>query len=358
MCAEPVRWDEPSATWLVSGHEEAAAVLRGVGWSSSPALRPDAPAELREMPPGNLLFSDPPDHTRMRRLLSPAFTPRAVESLRPRIVEIVEAVLTGLDDETDLLREVAHLIPVAVIAELLDVGEDGAELLLELTPPLVRLLEPDADGDAIVAGTAATTDLAMFLAPLIAERRKRPGADFISAMLAVPDGLTEAEVAATCVLLLTAGHETTAGLIAGSVLALLGDPGQIPLLLADPARAVEELLRVEGPIKRVVRVAVTGHELSGRRIEAGQTVQVLLQDVNRAQGPLDLSRDPLPHLAFGSGIHYCLGQALARMEAVETLPRLFTDFPGMSLTGHRRRDSLTFHALDELHVAGLHRKPT
>lgn len=353
MRTEPVRWDEPSATWLVSGHEEAAAVLRGEGWSSDPALVPYASAVLRELPPGNLLFSDPPEHTRMRRLLSPAFTPRMIESLRPRVVEIVEATLTGLDDETDLLREVAYLIPVAVIAELLDVGEDGAELLMELTPQLVRLLELDADSDAIVAAAAASTDLTMFLAPLINERRERPGADFISAMLAVPDGLTEAEVATTCVLLLTAGHETTANLIAASTLALLGDPGQIPHLLADPARAVEELLRVEGPIKRVVRTALTEHDLSGRRIEKGQAVQLLLQDINRAQGPLDLSRDPLPHLAFGSGIHYCLGQALARMEAAETLPRLFAGFPAMTLTAHRWRDSHTFHALADLRVTGL-----
>ncbi|GAA3243019.1 cytochrome P450 [Actinocorallia longicatena] len=352
--SESVRYDEPSGSWLVSGHEQASAVLRGGGWSSDPRLIRGAPPEVKELPPGNLLFSDPPDHTRIRRLLSPAFTPRSIEALRPRVVDIVEAVLKGLDDSIDLLDEVAYLIPVAVIAELLDVGSDGAELLLDLTPALVRQLEFGATADDMVGATAAATDLTMFLTPYIAERRNRPGADFISAMLAVPDGLSDSEVATTCVLLLAAGHETTANLIANSALALLLDPSQIPHLLADPARAVEELLRVEGPIKTAARTALTDHRLDGELIPAGDTVQVLLQEAGRGQGPLDLSRAPLPHLAFGSGIHYCLGQALARMEAVEALPRLFTAFPALRLESHRWRSSTTFHALDELRVSGLH----
>ncbi|ROO85759.1 cytochrome P450 [Actinocorallia herbida] len=350
---EAVRWDAATGTWLVSGHAEAAAVLRGQGWSSDPRRLPGAPPEMAELPPGNLLFTDPPDHTRMRRLLGPAFTPRALEPLRPRIAQIVDAALTGLDDEADLLRDVAYLIPVAVIAELLDVGADGAELLLELTPELVRMLEIDADGEAIVASSAAATDLVMFLTPLLAERRGRPGDDFISAMLAVPDGLDPAEIAGTCVLLLAAGHETTAHLIANAALALLSDPAQIPHLLADPARAVEEFLRVEAPIARAVRVATRDHELGGHRVEAGQAVQLLLREANRAGLPLDLTRDPLPHLAFGSGAHYCLGQGLARMEAVETLPRLFTRFPELRLISSTRRVSATFHALADLRVAGL-----
>ncbi|WP_131741531.1 cytochrome P450 [Actinomadura roseirufa] len=350
-----VRWDEELGVWVVSGYDEVRAVLHGTGWSSDPGRAAGAPPELRELPQAILLFLDPPDHTRMRRLLGPAFAPRAVEALRPRVREIVAAALTGLGDETDLLREVAYVVPVAVIAELLDVGPDGAELLLETTPALAGMLEPGAGPGELVAAAAAAAELTMFLTPLLAERRRRPGDDFISAMLAVPDGLELDEVAGTCVLLLAAGHETTAGLIANATLALLRDREQIPHLLADPGRAVEELLRVEGTVRRVQRVSVTGHELGGHRIAAGETVHLLLDEASRSAGPMDLSRAPLPHLALGGGLHYCLGAALTRMEVAETLPEIFRRFPGMRLRSHAWRESTSFHTLEELHVTGLMR---
>ncbi len=351
VSAGSVRWDEETGMWTVSGFAEIGAVLRGTGWSSDPARQPGAPQALRELPPGNLLFTDPPDHTRLRRLLAPAFTPRAIEPLRHRVTAIVEAVLDGLDDETDLLRDVAYLIPVAVIAELLDVGADGAELLLELTPRLVRILEFDSDDEAILAGAAASVELIMFLTPLLAERQKDPGEDFISAMLAVPGGLTPGEVANICILLLTAGHETTANLMASSSLALLEGRADREALLADPVRSVEELLRCEGPVKQLFRTAAEPQELGGHHIAEGEAVRLLVREANLAQAPLDLRRDTLPHLAFGGGMHYCLGAGLARMEAIETLPRLFTRYPSMTLRSHAWRDSTTFHALDELRVS-------
>ncbi|MWA03835.1 hypothetical protein F8568_026310 [Actinomadura sp. LD22] len=174
-------------------------------------------------------------------------------------------------------------------------------------------------------------------------------------MLTVPDGLALDEIASTCVLLLAAGHETTANLIANSVLALLRDPAQREDLAADPGRSVEELLRVEGPVRQVVRTALTDHRLGGRDVRAGEAVRVHLDAANRARGPLDLARGPLPHLAFGGGMHYRLGAALARMEAVETLPRLFARFPGMALRSYEWRDSSTVHALTHLRVSGLGR---
>ncbi|GAA2146263.1 cytochrome P450 [Actinomadura napierensis] len=351
--ARPVAWDEEQGAWRVTGFDEASAVLRGEGWSSDPRRLPFAPRELAEFPPGVLLFMDPPDHTRVRRLLGPAFTPRAVEALRPRVAGIADAVLRGLGGEADLLRDVAYLVPVAVIAELLDVGDEGAALLLDLTPDLVRMLEIDADGEALLAAAKAATELMMFLTPLLAERRARPGGDFISAMLAVPGGLSLDEIAATCVLLLAAGHETTANLIANATLTLLRDPSQRHRLHADPGRAVEEFLRAEGPIKQVVRTALTDQEIAGHRVRAGQAVRVDIREANRSLGPLDLAREPVPHLAFGGGLHFCLGAALARMEAAETLPRVFTVFPDMVLRDHHWRDSTTFHALADLRVSGL-----
>jgi cytochrome P450 len=353
MSTEPVSWDPRREAYFVQGFEEISTVLRGSGWSSDPRNLPYAPQELLELPSTVLLFMDPPDHTRLRRLLSPAFTPRAIESLRPRVAGIVEAVLDGLDDEIDLLQEIGYLIPMAVIAELLDVGAEGAELFLEQTPALARLLEIDADAESIVASVTATTDLMMFLTPLLAERRQRPGDDFISALLTAPGGLEIDEIASTCILLLAAGHETTANLIANGALALLRDPGQLPHLLKDPERGVEELLRHEGPLKQAGRIALTDHELGGHRIEAGSPVYLRIQDANRSRGPLDLSREPIPHLAFGGGLHFCLGAALARLEAVETLTRLFDRFPDLSLrpgADPRWRESSTFHALEGLPV--------
>jgi cytochrome P450 len=345
----------PPEPYVVTGFEEASAILRGAGWSSDPRRNPLAPREVLELPPGALVFMDPPDHTRLRTFLSPAFTPRAVERLRPRVAAIVDAVLDGLAGEeyADVLEEIGYLVPLAVVTELLDAGIEGAELFREQTPALFRLLEVEPSPDDLKAGTGASTELMMFLTPLIAERRTRPGGDFISAMLSAPDGPRLEEVLATCMLLLAAGHETTANLIANGVRAVLAEPRRRAGFLADPARAVEELLRLEGAVKLVGRVALTDHE----QVPAGGMVLIRIdaanRDPRRYDDPerLDFARPQLPHLAFGGGPHFCLGAALARLEIGEALTRLFTRFPGMELAGEPRwRESTTFHGLTGLPV--------
>lgn len=349
--------DETLDAFMVSGFDEAARVLREPGWSSDP--RRIAGMDFG-VPPGVLLFMDPPDHTRLRRLLSPAFTPRAIGRLRPRVAAIAGAVLDGLfaeDDQVDLMTEVAHLVPLAVIAELLDVGAEGARVFREQTPGLVRMLETVPTAEDLESGAAASDEITMFLLPLLLERRRDPGDDFISA-LARSGELTLEELLATCVLLLAAGHETTANLIGNGTRALLDDRAQIAHLHADPARAVEELLRAEPPVRLAGRVALTDHDLGGTRVPAGSRVIVRLDAVNRDPrrfddpDRLDLSREPRPHLAFGGGHHYCLGAALARLEAAETLTRLFTRFPDLALGDPepRRRTSSTFHGFSELMV--------
>jgi cytochrome P450 len=361
---EPVRWDDETGAFRVSGFIEASAVLRGAGWSSDPRRSPLVSPKIRDMPRGSLLFADPPDHTRLRRLLSPAFTASAIGRLRPRITAIVDAVLDGLPDagpEIDVLRDVSYPLTLAVIAELLDVGVEGARLFAEQTPNLVRMLEIDAGPEDLMASAVAATELTLFLTPILAERRQEPGNDFISALLAIgdePDGLGLREVLATCILLLAAGHETTANLIANSTLALLNQPEQLPHLLEDPHRAVDELLRLEGAVKLAGRTALTDHDLGGQHITAGQAVLVDIYQANRdpLRFPtplrLDLSRTPTGHLAFGAGPHFCLGAALARLETAETLTRLFTRYPDPALTSAptRWRESSTFHGLRELPV--------
>ncbi|GAA2589466.1 cytochrome P450 [Actinomadura fulvescens] len=355
---EPVRWDDDRHAYVVTGFDEASEVLRGSGWSSDPARNPHAPQVLKALPPSVLLFLDPPDHTRLRRLVAPAFTPRALDRLRPRVVAVVDAVLDGLfadGPETDLMEEVAYLIPLAVIAEMLDVGVEGAEVFRAETPGLVRMLEFDAGVHDLERSVAAAQEVTMFLLPLVTERMRAPGDDFISGLAAA--GMTAEEMVGMCVLLLAGGHETTANLIGTGTLALLSRPEQVPALHGDPARAVEELLRLEGPVKLAARFAVADHELGGRRIEAGSQLILDLREINRDPrrfpdpARLDLTREPLPHLAFGAGHHFCLGAGLARMEAAETLPRLFGRFPDLRVAGEPRwRDSTTFHGLDELPV--------
>ena len=352
----PVERDEESGAFIVSGFDEVAAVVRSLSWSSDPRRNALAPAEMQQLPSTIVLFMDPPDHTRLRRLVSPAFTPRAIERLRPRIRAVVDAALSGLDDDIELMSDFAYVVPLAVIAELLDVGAEGAEMFQDLTPDLVRMLEFDSTAEDLEVSVDASMDLMMWLTPVIADRKQHPGDDFISAML--EGGLTVDEVISMCVLLLAAGHETTANLIGNGTLAVLRNPDQRASLLNDPARAVEELLRLEGPIKVAGRTAVEDVELAGVHIPAGSFALLALDRANvdprRFDDPLrlDLSREPQGHLAFGGGPHFCLGAALARLEAIEALMGLFTRFPELRLAEQDVvwRDSTTFHALNELHL--------
>lgn len=361
----PVHWDAELGAFRVTGYAEASAVLRGDGWSSDLRLSPLVHEELKDLPGGGMLVADAPDHTRLRRPLSPAFTPRAIESLRPRVGAIVESVLDGLagiGPEIDVLADVGYPVALAVITELFDVGAEGAQLFAELTPKLARGVEFDAGPEDLMAGAVATTEMTLFLTPILAERMRAPGNDFVSALLALvddgPDGFSLGEVLTTCVLLLVAGHETTANLIANSTLALLQEPAQIPLLLRDPGRAVEELLRCHGPVKLLPRTALAEQDLGDERIHPGQAVLLDLRaaNIDPARFPgaerMDLGREPAGHLGFGAGIHFCLGAALARLEAAEALARLFARFPGLELT-HTQcawRDSTALHALEELVV--------
>jgi hypothetical protein len=320
--------------------------------------------ELKDFPGGGLLSLDPPEHTRVRSPVSPAFTPKAIESLRPRVAAIVNSVLDGLDagPTFDVLADIGYPVALAVITELLDVGIEGAELFADLTPKLARGIEFDASTEDLMASAGASVELTLFLTPILARRRTNPGDDFISALLALesddPDGMSLGEIMTMCMILLIAGHETTANLIANSTLALLNDPEQIPHLLADPARAVEELLRCHGPVKLLTRTAVADHDIAGHHFAPGQAVLLDVRAANsnpiRFPGAeyMDLLREPVGHLGFGAGIHFCLGAALARLEAAETLTRLFTHHPHLQLTDVqiRWRDSMTLHALQELPV--------
>lgn len=368
----PVCWDGGLDAFLVSSYAEANVVLRGPGWSSDPRRNPALAARLdrgefgtQALPP-TLLVMDPPEHTRLRRLLAPAFSPRAVDALRPRIAAVVKSALADLGEagEIDVIAEVGYPIPLAVMCELLDVDIEGAQLLRTETPKLVGILEFDPDEEAVLAAEEAAASLALYLLPLLGDRRHRPGEDLASQLLRLGDdgeALGLDEVLATCILLLTAGHETTANLIGNGVLTLMQHPGQLQLLQRDPALitpAIEEILRFECPVKIVGRTSLLDRQLGGQTIRAGQRVLMLLGAVNRDPGQFrdpdrfDITRTPAPHLAFGAGPHFCLGAALARAEAQETLRQLLPLLTEWRLAPEAPtwRDSSTFRGLKKLHL--------
>ncbi len=371
----PVQWNDGLGAHLVLAHEHADAVLRAGRWSSDPRNSPQLLAELGGAAAGaelwarSLLMSDPPAHTRLRSAVNRFFTPRAVHGIRGRVASIVQSACEPLVDgePLELMGELAYPIPLAVVAELFDVGLEGAELLREQTPTLARMLELDptpAEREAV--GTAAMT-LMFFLVPIVAQRRTNPGEDLLSALLHPPDGglaLETEEIVTMCLLLLAAGHETTANLIGNGTLALLEHPRELEWLAQHPEqvpRAVEELLRYDSPVQVASRIAREDLVLGDTEVREGEQALVVLgaanRDPTRHSDPdrLELARDTATNLAFGHGPHYCVGAGLARLEAQETFNCLVGSLGGLQSGdwSHVRDPSRTFRRLRSLHIGGV-----
>jgi cytochrome P450 len=316
-----------------------------------------------------ILNLDPPDHTRLRRLVSKAFTPRSIEDLRPRIEELVDAVLdrAAASGSIELIDALAFPIPFQVISDLLDMPTERADELRDWSQALTAGLEPAATMAELDEAEAAVMQLIPYLIDIIEDRRLHPGTDLLSGLLAVEDDgdtLSPEELISFVVLLYVAGHETTVNLIGNGMLALIRHPDQLEMWRNDPTldvTAIDELLRFDGPVQHTVRVAMHPMTFDGAdgepiTVEPGEVLVTVLGAANHDptvfENPHELHLDrpnASKHTAFSAGVHYCLGASLAKLEAQVALTKLIRRFGSIELEGEPHwRDRITIRGVDRL----------
>jgi cytochrome P450 len=375
---DPVHWCEPWGQWVVTRFADVLAVNKdpqrfsSAGWEQK--FIAQLPPELQQLPHMQrhygtkvLSMTDPPEHTRLRRLVERSFTPRVLEALRPAIVQLVDDLLDEAERGTsmDAIAQFAYPLPAIVIAKLLGAPEDGREQFMRWSKTIVDFVGTGHPDEERARNNEQTLkEFRAFLEPIIQERRRVPQEDLIS-LLASSDGgerLSDDEIVSTCIILLFAGHETTANLLGNGLLALLKHPDQLALLRAEPERmpaAVEELLRYDSPVQRNRRVAMEDMTFGGEQIRKGDSVLVFMGSANRdaAKFPdpdaLDITRAPNPQMAFGHGIHFCAGAALTRLEAPIALQALLDRFPNVRLAhdfSERWHRNITFRGLESLEL--------
>ncbi|MDZ4765944.1 MAG: cytochrome P450 [Chloroflexota bacterium] len=347
--------------WLCFGYNEVQTILKDTrfGHQYSKHINgvvdhsyvPPIQLPLVEMQSMWLLISDPPDHTRLRGLMHKAFTPRVVEQMRAAVQTVADQLIDAVraDGTMDLIEDFAYPLPVMVIMKLIGVPAADAEQIKSWSRVLAATLDIDTRQETYDRGGQVTVEFSDYLRDLIAERRKAPGDDLLSGLIAVEeqgDRLTEAEMIANVIGLLLAGHETTMNLIGNGTLALLRNSDQWALLKAGAARgdgalfrsAVEELLRYDSPVQLTSRMVFEPLTLGGVDLPAGVTVAAVFGSANhdptvfRDPERLDITRADNKHVGLGGGIHYCIGAPLARLEggiAFETLARRL---PNLALT--------------------------
>jgi cytochrome P450 len=365
------------AAWVVLGYDDARTALNDPRLSKNMQAAFSAGDDVvAEGLPGpelarHMLAVDPPDHTRLRRLVSGAFTPKRVEALRGHVDDIVDALLDDVaarssSGPVDLVATFAFPLPFTVICELLGVAGPDRD---RLGHGLITLLSPTPTPEAWDRAKAASDQVVAMLGALVAEKRAHPADDLVSALVDARDaegGLDEAELLSTIFQLIVAGHDTTTSLIGNGLVALLRHPDQLAALRADPAllpSAIEELLRFDAPVPHATfRFAAEAVELGGVTIPAGAQVLVALASANRDEShydnaeALELGRASSRHLAFGHGIHACLGAPLARMEGQIAFHALLTRFPDLELAvpfgdlHWAHGDGLVLRGLSELPV--------
>jgi unspecific monooxygenase len=351
-----IHYNEATNQWIVPHHKDVDALLRDRRFgrtylhlaTHADMGRPEDHEEAGEfwkLIRDGILDMEPPDHTRVRRLVAKAFSPRMVQSLRERIQAMTEGLADRLSDEkeADLIATVAEPLPVNVIAELLGIPVGDRHHLRPWSADICRMYELDpTDEDARVASRAAV-EFSSYLRDLIRERRASPTRDLIGELVQVVDQgdrLTEDEMIGTCVLLLNAGHEATVNVTGNGWWALFRNPEELKRLRDDPSlvrTAIEELMRFDTPLQMFERWVLEDVELFGLKVPKGQELALLFGSANRDPAvfdrpdELDVGRHPNPHMSFGAGIHFCIGAPLARVELEASFATILRRFPGMEL---------------------------
>lgn len=377
--SKPVAWFDAINGWVLTRHADISAVLRDTRFSSKRFARGlereslrgnEALAQMFEARTKAMLSTDAPTHTRLRSLVSKAFTPRAVEALRPKIAELVDTMLSEAQarGSIDIMRDIAGPLPVYVIAVMLGIPHEDRDRFKHWSDAIAAAanLVQGLSDETLIRSAVAYQELTEYFRALVGRMRAGQGEGVLAAMAAAEeqgDRLTEAELYANAVLLLNAGHETTTNLIGNGTLALLQHPDQWKRLAEKPELiedGVEELLRYDSPVQFTSRSALEDLEIGGQKIAAGQIVMVLLGAANRDPEAfpdpdrLDLSRaEARHHVAFGQGPHYCLGAPLARLEGEEVFKALVRRFPGLRLEGETPtyRSNFNLRGLVSLPVA-------
>ena len=378
----------PLGLMILSRHRDVSAVLRSTQFGSDEhradesllkfsfiekflgaKKTEDGRAEFLSLFDELMLFRDPPDHTRLRALVSKAFTPKRVQALEDRVRELVDEMLAPLTKQrsAELMHDFAYPFPARVICELLGLPAEGEMLFIEQAPALAIALDPSPmrTAEGVAKANTATRLLTEYLRGLIAELRGEPKDDLLSALVHAEsegDRLSESELIATVLLLVIAGHETTANVIGNAMHRLVEHADDRERLAAGDAAfvrcAVEEFLRLDGPVQMAQRVALERVDVNGIEVDKGRIVVPLIGAANLDPEVFDeptrlrLDRSPNPHLAFGAGHHFCIGAPLARLELAIALPALVHMAPSLRLAAKpKRRRSFTIRGFEELALA-------
>ncbi|MFF7472592.1 cytochrome P450 [Streptomyces sp. NPDC008092] len=371
-----VQYFEPTNQWLVPHHADVSALLRDrrLGRTYQHRFTHEdfgrgAPAPEHEpfhtLNDHGMLDLEPPDHTRIRRLVSKAFTPRTVEQLKPYVARLAGELVDGLVRRGggDLLADVAEPLPVAVIAEMLGIPEADRAPLRPWSADICGMYELNPSEDTAAKAVRASVEFSDYLRELIAERRKEPGDDLISGLIEAHDEgdrLTEQEMISTAVLLLNAGHEATVNATVNGWYALFRNPAQLAALRADHSlvpTAIEELMRYDTPLQLFERWVLDDIEIDGTTVPRGAEIAMLFGSANhdpavfRDPDRLDLARRDNPHISFSAGIHYCIGAPLARIELAASMTALLEKAPTLTLSAEpQRKPNFVIRGLEGLSV--------
>ncbi|MFB7444648.1 cytochrome P450 [Streptomyces mirabilis] len=371
-----VHYYEPTDQWLVPHHADVSALLRERRLGRTYQHRYTHEDFGRTAPPPEhepfhvlndhgMLDLEPPDHTRIRRLVSKAFTPRTVEQLKPYVDRLANELVAGLvaAGGGDLLSDVAEPLPVAVIAEMLGIPESDRAPLRPWSADICGMYELNPSEETAEKAVRASVEFTEYLRELIAARRKEPGDDLISGLIAAHDEgdrLTEQEMISTCVLLLNAGHEATVNATVNGWWALFRNPDQLAALRGDRSlipTAVEELMRYDTPLQLFERWVLEDIEIDGTTVPRGAEIALLFGSANHdpkvfsSPESLDLSRSDNPHISFSAGIHYCIGAPLARLELAASLGALLEEAPTLALAAEpERKPNFVIRGLEGLSV--------